>query len=241
MQIGGRGQGGRHLLAAAIAAAMLAGCVGGNDVGNAPERSAVGIVAEGCSLTARVGSGGVVSVAQATEGERAAVVLTVAHTIKGASTITVVDADGGEHPASVLAFDKDADLAVLDAPTLSAPTLRLTERPVTELDGVAGSLLSWSRADGVREAAAEIVKRLVVTIEDIYVDEVVERTALEVAGEVTNGDSGGPVLDDRGDVVGVVYATSRRRDAVAFATDQHEIADLLDTVDGTPVDNGACF
>ncbi len=84
--------------------------------------SGVGVIAEGCSLVANLGSGVVV--------ERSAQVATAAHTVRGASMLTVVDAEGRQHPASVTSFDKDSDLALLDVPTLSAPPLSIGTAPV---------------------------------------------------------------------------------------------------------------
>ena len=199
-------------------------------------RSGVGVVAEGCGLAARVGSGVVVS---GDDGEP--VVVTVAHTLRGATAATVVDAAGDEHDARVVAFDKDADLAALEAPSLSAPSIPVAADADAVVGGTNGSILTWGRDDGVAQVPVEIVKRLRVTIEDIYVDEIVERTALEIAGAVTVGDSGGPVLDADGDVIGIVYANSRARESVGFATDQLELTDLLATVTGEQVDTGTCI
>ena len=218
---------------------LLAGACAGTS-GDATRRDAVlsgvGVVAEGCGLAASVGSGVIVDV-----GEGQNLVVTVAHTMKGASTLTVVEADGDEHEARVVAFDKDADLAVLDVDGLTAPAIQVTDNPDTATDGASGSILTWDREAGVEQIPIVVTKRLRVTIEDIYIEDVVERGALEIAGPVTGGDSGGPVLDARGDVIGIIYANSRGREQVGFATDQRELADLLASVTGATVDNGTCF
>lgn len=225
------------------AALTAAGCASSSGASTSADRAAirsgVGVVAEGCGLTASVGSGVVL---ESGDGDAAgeAVVVTVAHTIKGATTLTVVDADGEEHAARVVAFDKDSDLAVLAVAELSAPSIGITDDPATAVDGVDGSILTWGRDDGVEQVPVVIVKRLRVTIEDIYVDEVVARSALEIAGSVTGGDSGGPVLDAHGDVIGIVYANSRGRESVGFATDHTELAEVLESVTGDTVENGTC-
>ncbi|MGB3735395.1 MAG: trypsin-like peptidase domain-containing protein [Ilumatobacter sp.] len=197
--------------------------------------SGVGVVAEGCGLAKSVGSGVVVD-----RGDGEAVVVTAAHTIKGATGVVVVDADGNENMARVVAFDKDADLAALTVIGLAAPAVEVTTNPVSVVEGASGSILTWGRDDGVEEVPVVITKRLLVTIEDIYVDDVIERTALELAGPVAVGDSGGPVLDEAGDVVGIVYANSRGREQVGFATDQVEVAALLAAVGSATVANGTC-
>lgn len=191
--------------------------------------SGVGVRADGCSLASTIGSGAIV--------EQAGRVVTVAHTIAGATTVVVVDAAGRAHEARVIAFDKDRDLAVLRSNTLAGPALPLGV-PRTG----AASLLTWRPDDGVVRRSAEITRLLAVTIEDIYTEGRAERNGLEVDGAVTLGDSGGPVLDRDGFVVGVVYATSRARPGIAFATDSNEIAAVLATIppDEPTVSNGRC-
>ena len=221
-----------------LVAVLAAGCSAGSGA-DAPgegetSRSGVGIVAEGCGLTASVGSGAVID-----QPGGDTVVVTVAHTIKGATKVTVVDADGDEFDARVVAFDKDADLAALQVDGLTAPGLSIATG--ADIAGTAGSILTWGPDDGVESVPVDIVKRLIVTIEDIYIDEVVERTAVEIAGPVTGGDSGGPVLDEDGEVIGIIYANSRGREQVGFATDQHELNDLLSSVSEPTIENGTCF
>ena len=220
---------------AGLIATACASTSGGLESGDVA-RSGVGVVAEGCGLTADFGSGVAVDV-----GDRSSLVITVAHTIKGASTLTVIDADGREHEARVVAFDKDSDLAALDVADLGVPPIQVADSAGSAVDGANGSILTWSRDDGVEQIPIVVTKRLRVTIEDIYIDDVIERGALEIAGPVTNGDSGGPVLDASGHVIGIIYANSRGREQVGFATDQRELADLLASVTGATVDNGTCF
>jgi S1-C subfamily serine protease len=190
--------------------------------------SAVGVVAAGCSLVDQLGSGVVlVSAGQ---------VVTVAHAIAGAAEITVVAADGTDHPATVSAFDEDSDLAVLDVPTLGAEPL-----PIGEVATGPGSLLVWSRDRGTETKPIDVVKPLRITIEDIYTDDIVQRTGLEIAGPIEIGDSGGPIVTHDGEVIGIVYANSRDRDGVGFATDSAEIRNLLSSRSETPVSHGRCF
>ena len=218
------------VLAALVFVAGVTACAGGEgDAVSADEvrGSAVGVLAGGCSLTDSVGSGVVVEA----DGQ----VVTVAHTIRGASDVSVVDADGVEHPATVVAFDKDSDLAVLEAPSLEAAPL-----PVGDVGLGDAALLVWVRDEGSAAKAVEVVKRLRITIEDIYVDEIVERTGLELAGPIEIGDSGGGVVTASGEVIGIVYASSRERADVGFATDSTEIRSVLANRSGAAVANGRC-
>ena len=209
-------------------AVLAAACSAGHALVDAePAKSGVGIVAEGCGLTAHLASGVVL--------DHRGQVVTVAHAIAGATSISVVDRAGGRHAAAVLAFDKDRDLAVLAVPDLDAPALKLGHSAPGP-----GATLTWSRDDGVTYKEATVSKRLLVTIEDIYIDETVKRSALELHGDIGPGDSGGAVLSSTGDVIGIIYARSRTLDQVGFATDSSELQTLLQTMPETPSTNGRC-
>ena len=177
--------------------------------------SGVGIVAEGCAgLATDAGSGMTV--------ERSEQVVTTAHTVGGATSITVIDPLGNGLPATITAFDKDADLALLDVPGLTTPPLSIGEASVDDATAVV-----WSPDEGVHPVPVNVTKRLSITIEDIYVEDEVRRSGLELAGDITVGDSGGAVVDDAGEVVGIIYARSRQRSQTAFATDHNELVRLL--------------
>ncbi len=212
----------------ATVAALAVSCSSGHPPGAAdPGASGVGIVAEGCGLTAHLASGVVLDSQDQ--------VVTVAHAIAGATSISVVDHAGNIHAATVRAFDKDRDLAVLAVPGLDAPALHLGHGARGP-----GSMLTWNRADGVTDEAVTVSKQILVTIEDIYVEDTVRRGGLEVHGAIGAGDSGGAVLSSTGDVIGIIYARSRTRDEVGFATESSEIETLLRTMSNSPSTNGRC-
>lgn len=201
---------------ALLAAAAICGADCGNTADPPLTASGVGVVAEGCPGPATESGSGV---AVGPLGH----IVTVAHTVAGAASIIVVDGDGVEFAASIVAFDKDADLALLDAPGLNAPALSIG--PLAPGDATA---LVWSRESGVSAEPASIIKRLAITIEDIYLENEVERAGLELSADIDSGDSGGAVVDAEGRVVGIIYAKSVARADTAFATSDVEIRRLLD-------------
>jgi S1-C subfamily serine protease len=189
-------------------------------------RAAVGIEASGCSLVPAVGSGAVLA------PER---VMTSAHTVAGATDLTVIDSTGIRHAATLVGFDPRLDLAVLSVPGLGADPLPVS----SAVGGETGWLLTWRTDDRVVANPMTVSKRLVVSIEDIYVDEIVERRAIELDADVSHGDSGAAVVTTSGEVVGIVYAASRSRRA-GFALDGDEIATALAAAGTTAVDAGPC-
>lgn len=227
---GGRPRRRRLTAGVAGAAALLAvgtgGCTGDDPDPPPPVASGVGVRTSGCGLADRIGSGVVVA---------PRTVVTVAHTVAGASEVTVVDRFGTGHAATPIAFDPNRDLAVLRADGLAAPSLGVASgRP-----GPA-TVMSWGPDAGVVVGDAEITRLLAITIEDIYVSDIVERSGLEVRADIEIGDSGGPVLDPSGNVVGIVYARSRARPGVGFAVDRTEIDAVLAAATEERADVGPC-
>lgn len=189
--------------------------------------SGVGVLALGCTSIASAGSGVVLGA----PGQ----VVTVAHTVAGATSIRVVGADGTEYEASVVAFDPDADLAVLDVDGFNTPALTVGDVRLGD-----GTQIRWSIDEGVTSRQVEITQRLAITIDDIYGAATAQRSGFEFSGEVIGGDSGGPIISSNGDVLGIVYARSRSRPGTAFATDADQITAVLADAGGDPVNNGPC-
>ncbi len=223
--------------AALLAAVTLfAGCTA-NDVDStsvaapptpaAVAASVVGVVTTGCGPSASTGSGVVIDL----PGR----VVTAAHTVAGADTITVVDEAGQEWPADLAAIDVAADLAVLAVDGFTAP-------PLNTADVTLGSAVafSWSPRDGLRRQDVDVTTRLAITIDDIYGEESVQRSGLEIAADIEVGDSGGPVVSSDGAVIGIVYARSQSRASIGFATDATEIGRVIDAATSTPIDTGRC-
>ena len=207
-------------------ALVVAACSGGGGPTDSVE-SGVGIEATGCALTPSVASGAV-----AIEPD---IVVASAHVVAGAGGLTVIDHSGARHDAVVVGFDPAADVAVLRvAGLLGAP---LAIEPAEQSAG--GELISFAPDLGVRSTAIRITKHLLVTIEDIYIENTVERAALEFTGPIEHGDSGGVIVVD-GAIVGLVYARSRDRAGIGFAVDHTEILDAIDQRVDSGVDHSRC-
>ncbi|MCP3909638.1 MAG: trypsin-like peptidase domain-containing protein, partial [Actinomycetia bacterium] len=179
-------------LAAMVLGARTAGWLGqGSEPSFSPsiEAHAVGVRAGGCSLVDDLGSGVIVG---------HDMVLTSAHVVAGASDIRVV-VDGREVSARVDTFDPEADLALLRAEAPGPPAV-VVKAPL-DADVV---IVAWTPDDGLRRHRTKVTRRLLVTIEDIYVDALTERQAIELATSLERGTSGAGVFDRDGRLVGVV-------------------------------------
>ena len=122
-------------------------------------------------------------------------VLTVAHALAGAERVEV---DG--RPATIERRREALDLALLRVPGASGPPVRY---------GRAGRDLRVLTPGGARPATLN--RRVVAHLVDAPGRP--RRPSLDLAARIAPGDSGAPVVDRDGRVVGVIYARSTRRDA----------------------------
>ena len=149
-------------------------------------------------------------------------VLTVAHVLEAGGRVSVRGPDGRARRARVARLDRRADLALLDVPGLRAATLRAEgSRPARP------ARLLLRRAGGVEARAVGVRRRIVARFHGPPGTPVRVRPALELAAEVTGGDSGAPVVTAGGRVAGVVYARSRERAGTAYAVSAPAVAPLL--------------
>jgi serine protease Do len=156
-------------------------------------------------------------------------ILTNAHVVEGAGSLTVAFADGTEAAATVLATDSEHDLAVLRA----------------EATGLTAAVLDESGDVTVGQAVVAIGSPLgtftdTVTLgivsgldRSIDVSDTATRSVNHLSGliqtdaAINAGNSGGPLLDLAGHVVGIVTANASDAQGVGFAVPIAAAHDLL--------------
>ncbi|HWD68754.1 MAG TPA: MarP family serine protease [Solirubrobacteraceae bacterium] len=132
------------------------------------------------------------------------IVVTNAHVVAGESSTTVQLRGIGRHlVAHVLVFDPHNDIAVLRVPGLSAPALQLelTTPAVGESAAILGFPLNGSFA--LQPARLGDTQRTSTT--NTYGNPAV-RLISSLRGVVQSGNSGGPLVDAGGQVIGTVFA-----------------------------------
>jgi S1-C subfamily serine protease len=191
--------------------------------------AAAALVASGCGadeplpttptlLKVTVGEGPVPDVATAFAISKTRAV-TVAHVVGARRTVLVAAPGEKAHRVRVLRTDARLDLALLDVPGLRAPVFG-SERLE---DGLYGWVLVL-RGDQRPLLHAQLLRRITANVRDAPGAAARVRPALELRTTVQQGDSGAPVLDLNGRVVGMVFAQASDRDDRAYALDASAIA-----------------
>lgn len=151
-------------------------------------------------------------------------VVTNAHVVAGAEELQVRRPDGVVRPGRVVAYDDDRDLALLQVPDLGQEPLPVADAEV----GMEGATIGYPGGQDTPRAQPVSVRDRRTTIgRDIYNRDRVEREVLFLAASLRQGDSGSPVVDAQGRVVGTVFAISPDRASTAYALDASEVRELL--------------
>lgn len=165
------------------------------------------------------------------------VMITNAHVVAGADDVRVRTPDGRVLGASVVVFDDDIDLAVLEVPDLGQAPLPLASAAT---EGTQGVTVGYPGGQDTPRAEPAAIRESRQTIgRDIYGRDTVRRQVLFLAARLQQGDSGSPVVDQQGQVLGAVFAISPDRETTAFALDVSEVRSVLDAP-RTPGETGRC-
>lgn len=196
----------------------------------AGQGSTVQVQAQGCGAIS-AGSGFVV---------QPGFVVTNAHVVAGGEVISVRDT-AGTHDAVAVHFDPDLDLAVLSAPSSTAPPLPWAGTPSQR--GTQGATLGFP--GGQRDLAvkaAAVRDRQQAVGRDIYGRGTVSREVLTLAAEVRRGDSGGPFVTGEGTVGGVVFAAAPADPGTGYALTVEQVRPDVQsaTARNTQVGTGPC-
>ncbi|HOQ60126.1 MAG TPA: trypsin-like peptidase domain-containing protein, partial [Vicinamibacterales bacterium] len=149
-------------------------------------------------------------------------ILTNHHVVDGADRLMVTLADGRRLPARVLGADPDADLALLKLDGVSGlPTVELgdssTLRPGEWVCAI-GNPLGYEHT-----VTVGVVSYLGRKLFDEGLDDYIQTDAA-----IDVGNSGGPLIDASGRVVGINTAISAEGDGIGFAVPINQARDVLD-------------
>jgi len=168
-------------------------------------------------------------------------VVTNAHVVAGVEDLVLRVRPGQvSREAEVVYFDPQIDIALVRAPGLQARPVRLSRTSLGEGDSAV--VAGYPRGEGFAAAPVRVRAQVLARGESIYGDPGVERDVYVLRGRVQQGNSGGPLTDEFGEVTGVVFASGMQDDDIAYALTVEEITDAR-TASGAaiePVPNGSC-
>ncbi|MGW5439932.1 MarP family serine protease [Nocardia asteroides] len=166
-------------------------------------------------------------------------VMTNAHVVAGTTSVSV-DTARGPLEASVVLFDPSKDIAVLAVPGLTAPVI--PQAPESATSGESAIVLGYPGGGPYTASAARVRETLDLTGPTIHRDGTVEREVYTVRGQVRAGNSGGPLVDTEGQVLGVVFGAAVTDDDTGYVLTLREVAPELAAAgpSSAPVPTGAC-
>ncbi|MFL5678971.1 MAG: MarP family serine protease [Chloroflexota bacterium] len=166
-------------------------------------------------------------------------VVTNAHVVAGSRAVRV-SLDGELHDASPVLFDPQLDVSLLWVPSLGARPLVFAAHDPKRGDG--GAAIGFPGGGSLTVIPVAVSGRYDAQGRDIYGDERVDRSILELRAAIERGDSGGPVILDDGTVGGVVFAESRAEGDVGYALSPTSVAVRVEPSIGRTgdVDTGEC-
>ena len=152
-------------------------------------------------------------------------VVTNAHVVAGeTSTQIQPEGNGLPLPARVIAFDEKNDIAVLRVDNLRLAPLRLAEPRASE----PVALLGFPENGPFDIRAGRVGETTRVISNDAYNRGPVERTVTSFKGFVRPGNSGGPAVNEDGEVVATVFASRADSDDAGYGIPSSLVRQLVD-------------
>jgi S1-C subfamily serine protease len=155
-------------------------------------------------------------------------VVTNAHVVSGTHAHHLLTPAGDDLPATVVYFDPARDFALLSVPDLTSPGLGLA--PASR--GTDGAVIGYPGGGPERIEPAVVDGAVEAVGRDIYSNNTVTRQVYVIQGRVRPGNSGGPLVDLQGRVLGIVFATSASDPNQAYVLTDDEISSDLNDVNG---------
>lgn len=196
---------------------------------NKDQLSVVKIEGDGCGGIVE-GSGFVVS---------HDVVVTNAHVVAGVENPYILD-EQGQHQASVIWFDPNLDLAVLTTSNLAGAPLIISTAIAP--DSTPGVVLGFPGGGNFSAAPALVLSSFIATGRNIYNQGDTNRSLYEIKAKVIPGNSGGPLVNANGTVIGIVFAESTTYNDVGYAlTMQQPLSEIHQAIQRDQVvTTGSC-
>ena len=166
-------------------------------------------------------------------------VMSNAHVVAGSDSVTV-EVDGETYDAGVVSYDPNADISILDVPDLPSPPLAFAETPApTGTDAV---VMGYPGGGDFVATPARVREVIELNGPDIYRTTTVTREVYTIRGTVRQGNSGGPMINRSGKVLGVVFGAAVDDADTGFVLTGDEVSRQLAKIGNTErVATGTCI
>jgi S1-C subfamily serine protease len=167
-------------------------------------------------------------------------VMTNAHVVAGTKGAVTIEVDGSSKTGRVVYYNPDLDLAVINVPGLTSPPLSwAAQQAKTEDDAI---VIGYPLDGPFTAVSARVRDVRELPGNDIYKTHDVTREIYTIRSTVRSGNSGGPLLDPTGHLLGVIFAAAVDDPETGFALTADEARPVAATATNAtaPVDTGDC-
>jgi uncharacterized membrane protein required for colicin V production len=166
-------------------------------------------------------------------------VMTNAHVVAGSNEVSVEVGDR-QLRARVVLYDPETDVAILAVGALTAPTMQFSAEDATS--GQDSIVLGYPLDGPYTAAPSRVRDRINLSGPDIYDSRTVTRDVFTLRAKVKSGNSGGPLVDAQGQVIGVVFGAAVDNSDTGFALTADEVRDEVTRAPdlSNQVDTGHC-
>jgi hypothetical protein len=162
-------------------------------------------------------------------------VVTNAHVVAGEDDTTVTTPEGASLDATPVYYDPENDLALLHVDAeLPALTIAPSPKP-----GTSAAVLGYPENGPYAVAPARLGETSETISEDSYGQGPVRRPIASLRGRVRSGNSGGPLIDSRGQALGTIFAATTTGTPGGFAV-PGEVIEAALRKPTTSTDTGPC-
>jgi S1-C subfamily serine protease len=167
-------------------------------------------------------------------------VMTNAHVVAGTQGPVSVQLGGATRSGRVVFYDPELDLAVIDVPGLTGTVLNWAGSDAATGDDAV--VIGYPLNGPFTAVSARIRDKSEVRGPDIYNSQTVVRQVYSIRSTVKSGNSGGPLLDPNGALLGVIFAAALDDPETGFALTANVARPVADSnaTRTDAVDTGAC-
>lgn len=152
-------------------------------------------------------------------------IVTNAHVVAGMRYPFVETSGGQRYAAHVVHFDPSLDIAVLRVEDLRAAPLRFASTdPAVGAEAV---VLGYPGGGAFTFSPARVLEHFTAISGDIYGQNEVRRSVFALHANVQPGNSGGPVLNRAGQVIGTTFARATTTEAIGYMLTARDSQDAV--------------